>query len=139
MGFFSIVCNFDMQKLTVADSWHVFEGEVDECSRRKKLSKRPVCYVKKHTMSISSNVLAYVYYGGASSNKRYAYTVEGSYANRSCKVLDESRRVVAEIKRKEAAIGGVSFGVEVFLLIVHPSFDAAFAMALVLLLDQMFS
>lgn len=83
------------------------------------------------------NILAYVYYGA--SNKRYAYTVEGSYANRSCKVFDESRRVVAEIKRKEAAIGGISFGVEVFMLIVQPGFDPAFAMALVLLLDQMFS
>lgn len=35
--------------------------------------------------------------------------------------------------------GGVSFGLEVFILIIHPGFDPAFAMAVVLLLDQMFS
>lgn len=69
--------------------------------------------------------------------------IEGSYAQRSCKVFDESRRVVAEIKKKEAMIGGsgrlgVSFGLEVFVLIVRPSFDPGFAMAIVLLLDQMF-
>lgn len=76
--------------------------------------------------------------------------VEGSYANRSCKVIDqESRRVVAEIRKKERIKmggrggggegGGVSFGLEVFILIIHPGFDPAFAMAVVLLLDQMFS
>lgn len=65
--------------------------------------------------------------------------IEGSYTHRSCKVLDESRTVVAEIKRKEDIKGGVSFGLEVFLLVVQPGFDPGFAMALVLLLDQMFS
>lgn len=65
--------------------------------------------------------------------------IEGSYARRSCKVLDESRKVVAEIKRKEASKGGVSFGHEVFVLVVQPGSDPGFAMALVLLLDQMCS
>lgn len=83
------------------------------------------------------NVLAYAFRG--SSDKGYAYVLEGSYADRSCKVLDKSRRVVAEIKRKEASKGGVSFGLEVFVLEVQPGFDPGFAMALVLLLDQMFA
>ncbi|KAK8703252.1 hypothetical protein V6N13_021574 [Hibiscus sabdariffa] len=55
------------------------------------------------------------------------------------RVFDETKRVVAEIKRKDAIIGGVSFGAEVFMLIVEAGFDPGFAMALVLLLDQMFS
>ena len=82
-------------------------------------------------------MLAYVY--RRSSDKRYAYIIEGSYSHRSCKVLDETKRVVAEIRRKDAIIGGISFGLEVFLLIVQTGFDPGFAMALVLLLDQMFS
>jgi len=78
-----------------------------------------------------------VYRGGEDKS---AYVVEGSYAERSCKVWNESRRVVvAEIKRKEASKGGVSFGLEVFLLVVHPGFDPGFAMDLVLVLDQMFA
>ncbi|KAH7550211.1 hypothetical protein ACOSP7_024575 [Xanthoceras sorbifolium] len=132
------------KKLTMVDSWHVYVGEGDDhenCSRTTtELSKtRPIYCVKKHISILQSDpsVLAYVRYG--SSSKRFAYTVEGSYVNRSCKVLDESRRVVAEIKRKEAAKKGVSFGVDVFILVVEPGFDPGFAMALVLLLDQMFS
>ena len=82
-------------------------------------------------------MLAYVFLGN--SDKRYAYRIEGSYPNRSCKVLDSSRRVVAEIKRKEAMNEGASFGLEVFLLVVCPGFDSGFAMTLILLLDQMFS
>lgn len=90
------------------------------------------------------NVLAYVYRGNNNINncdKRHSYAVEGSYANRTCKVLDESKRIVAEIKKKEAVVGSadVSFGLEVFLLIVRPGFDSGFAMSLILLLDQMFS
>lgn len=131
---------FDLQKLTIVDSWLVYEGDVDEeCGGRDKLSKRPICSVKKQMgiLQANRNVLAHVY--REASNKRHAYAVEGSYAHRSCKVVDESRRVVAEIKRKEATILGISFGVEVFVLMVQPGFDPGFAMALVLLLDQMFS
>lgn len=83
-------------------------------------------------------MLAQVYCG-----TRHAYTIEGSYAQRSCKIYDESRRLVAEIKKKEAMIGGsgrldVSYGLEVFLLIIRPGFDPGFVMAIVVLLDQMF-
>ncbi|KAJ0048871.1 hypothetical protein Pint_15082 [Pistacia integerrima] len=127
------------KKLTTVDSWLVYEGDVDEECGRDKLSKRPIYSVKKQMSILQAkrNVLAHVY--REASNKRYAYAVEGSYAHRSCKVVDESRRVVAEIKRKEATIVGISFGVEVFVLTVQPGFDPGFAMALVLLLDQMFS
>lgn len=83
-----------------------------------------------------SNVLARVYCGP--SDMKSAYTIEGSYVRRSCRVLDESKQVVAEIRRKETMNGGVSFGLEVFLLIVRPGFSPSFSMAIVLILDQMF-
>lgn len=90
-------------------------------------------------LNANPNILAHVYREASGSRKRRAYVIEGSYTHRSCKVLDEcSRNVVAEIKRKEANVGGVSYGVEVFHLIVHPGFHPGFAMALVILLDQMF-
>ncbi|KAI4315477.1 hypothetical protein L6164_028279 [Bauhinia variegata] len=128
-----------MQKLGVVDSWVVYEGEVMKGKHGTR--KNPICCVRKHTNMLkllgnpNPNVKAYVYNGG--SDKRYAYAIEGSYAQRMCKVLDETRRVVAEIKRKEALREHVSFGIEIFHLVVHPGFDPAFAMALVLLLDQM--
>ncbi|CAL5356192.1 hypothetical protein CsSME_00045074 [Camellia sinensis var. sinensis] len=122
------------KKLRLVDNWLVFEGEVGGYSQKK-----PICCVRKHINILQSNfnVIAQVHCGP--SNKKCAYVIEGSYAHRSCRVLDESRRVVAEIKRKEAMNGGVSFGLEVFLLIVRPGFNPSFAMAIVLLLDQMFS
>lgn len=52
-------------------------------------------------------------------------------------MYDDKRRRVAEIKRKEA-VAGVAFGGDVFRLVVQPEIDSSVAMALVVLLDQMF-
>ncbi|KAF2313368.1 hypothetical protein GH714_010582 [Hevea brasiliensis] len=135
----SILTMHRRKKLGLGDGWLVFEGETSGCCSRKKLSKKPIWSVKKNIniLQTNQNVLAYVFRGN--TEKRHSYVIEGSYTQRSCKVVDETRRVVAEIKRKEAISGGVSFGVEVFVLVVQPWFDPGFAMALVLLLDQMFS
>ncbi|KAI9108470.1 hypothetical protein K1719_020661 [Acacia pycnantha] len=122
------------RKLGLGDCWLVFDGEVGIGS-----TESPILCVRKHVNILqgnTNNVLAYVYRG--TSDKRHTFSVEGSYTHRTCKVLDESKEVVAEIKRKEANSKGVSFGIDVFQLIVQPGFDAGFAMALVLLLDQMF-
>lgn len=137
------------KQLGLVDNWFIFEGEVDEYSssnnnKKKTTEKKPIYVVRKNMNILQGNfnVLAYVYRGNNICDKRHSsYVVEGSYANRACKVLDESKRIVAEIKKKEAMVGSadVSFGLEVFLLIVHPGFDSGFAMSLILLLDQMFS
>lgn len=134
-----------MQKLLARpDDWLVYEGEVGDDGpsyKSGKLSrKKPICCVRRRVgvLSAASNAIAYVC--RAAPSKAREYVIEGSYANRSCKVLEEStRNVVAEIKRKEAGVGRGSFGTEVFVLVVQPGFDCGFAMALVLLLDQMFS
>ncbi|KAL3844543.1 hypothetical protein ACJIZ3_001946 [Penstemon smallii] len=132
--------------------WLIYEGEVDKCCKkgRNYSVKKPIFCVRKklNIMGRSSTKLrvnAYVYDKILDRRKRYRHTyiIEGSYAHRSCKILDESRSVVAEIKRKEATtagLGGVSFGLDVFHLIVCKlGVDSRFAMAVVLLLDQMFS
>ncbi|XP_008775027.1 protein LURP-one-related 5-like [Phoenix dactylifera] len=74
------------------------------------------------------------------------YRIEGSFAQRCCRVLHEGRGgggerggvevVVAEIKRKVDACAHVVLGRDVFRLCLRPRFDAAFAMGLVLVLDQ---
>ncbi|KAK3429355.1 hypothetical protein EUGRSUZ_E00784 [Eucalyptus grandis] len=127
------------------DDWLVYEGEAGDddgpsYKSGKRSRKKPICCVRRRVgvLRAASGAIAYVC--RATPAKAREYVIEGSYANRSCKVLEASSRdVVAEIKRKEASLGGGSFGTEVFVLVVRPGFDCSFAMALVLLLDQMFS
>lgn len=82
----------------------------------------------------SKSVLAHV----RERNNASVYEIEGSYGQRCCAVYDEKRRRVAEIKRKEAAVRGVAFGKDIFSLVVQPGFDTAVAMAIVILLEQMY-
>ncbi|KAJ4979544.1 hypothetical protein NE237_010324 [Protea cynaroides] len=137
----------------VADTWLVYDGET---------TANPRFSVKKKQGSLSnSKSLAHVSPGcggnqgqgnggrgsgsgsgnGKSSSddekKKLIYEIEGSYAQRCCLIYDESRRCVAEMRPKEA-VAGVCFGVDVFRLIVQPELDPTVAMALVILLDQMF-
>ncbi|CAL0332004.1 unnamed protein product [Lupinus luteus] len=142
----SLISIHRRRKLGLVDNWFIYEGEVGN-QRRRKMSnsckssetESPICCVKKHVNILQgnpNNVQAYVY---RSDKQCVAFTIEGSYVHRTCKVLDECKRVVAEIKKKEANTKHVSFGMDIFQLVVQPGFDPAFAMALVLLLDQMFS
>ncbi|GMH09364.1 hypothetical protein Nepgr_011205 [Nepenthes gracilis] len=134
------------KKLNLLGDWLVYEGEdhVDDNEKRsssstKKKQQQPICCVKKHVNILHAvpSVLADVFLGR--EDKRPAYVIEGSYLKRSCKVIDKWRNIAAEIRQKETTNGSASFGSEVFQLIVRPGFDAALSMAMVLLLDQMFS
>lgn len=134
------------KKLRIVDNnWFIYEGEVlgdHDYKTSSSLRKKPIFCVKKQMKILNSNinVLAHVYYHGTSSDKTYSYIIEGSYANRTCKMLDaKSRNVVAEIRKKQAVTCGATFGLEVFDLVVMQGFDSGFAMAMVVLLDQMFS
>lgn len=64
------------------------------------------------------------------------YQIEGSFLQRSCTIFDAEKKLVAEIKRKVDASTHTMLGKDVFALCVKPGFDAAFAMGLVLVLDQ---
>lgn len=64
------------------------------------------------------------------------YHIEGSFAQRCCTMYDTTREVMAEIRRKVDASSNVVLGKDVFSLLIKPGFDAAFAMGLVLVLDQ---
>lgn len=121
--------SFLAQKLSLGDHWLIYDGET---------ATNPQFAVKKHVNLIGSRSLVHVTAccpGAAKSC--LSYEVEGSYSRRCCAVYDDQRRQLAQIKRKEAA-AGVALGADVFSLIVEPGFDAAFAMAVVILLDQMF-
>ncbi|XP_074581707.1 protein LURP-one-related 8-like [Curcuma longa] len=119
------------KKLSLGATWLIFDGEdtVD-----------PVYSVKRQVSLRHGGALAHmkprrlqgrVGVGGG------GYEIKGSYARRSCRVYDEGRRAVAEVRRKEPA-GGAALGGDVFRLVVESDFDACLAMAVVILLDQMF-
>ncbi|KAF5787107.1 putative tubby-like protein [Helianthus annuus] len=64
------------------------------------------------------------------------YQIEGQFANRNCTIYDSAKETMAEIRRKVDATTNVTLGKDVFLLTLKPGFDGAFAMGLVLVLDQ---
>lgn len=64
------------------------------------------------------------------------YQIEGTFGQRCCTIFNAGKESVAEIRRKVDASTNVVLGAEVFSLTLKPGFDAAFAMGLVLALDQ---
>ncbi|XP_020593466.1 protein LURP-one-related 8-like [Phalaenopsis equestris] len=112
------------KKLSLGKHWEIYDGEE---------SVNPRFLVRKHVNFLQLKSMAHV----TSSDGGLVYEIEGSYTQRSCAVYDERRIAVAEIRRKEE-VSGVDFGLDVFRLIVQPGFDAAVAMAFVVLLEEMF-
>ncbi|EOA27927.1 hypothetical protein CARUB_v10024098mg [Capsella rubella] len=115
------------KKLSFGDCWMVYDGET---------ARDPILTARKNVNIISNRrSLAWV-----STKKTVLYEIEGSYGQRSCKIVDERRnkKKTAEIKRKETMIGGVAFGKDVFKLIVESEMEPRVAMALTIILDQMF-
>jgi uncharacterized protein YxjI len=123
------------KRLSFGDNWLVFDGET---------AVNPRFSARKLVSLMNSKTIAQVSAGsisgaGSSSSpkKNVMFEVEGSYAQRNVVIYDQKRRRVAEIKKKESA-NGVAFGLDVFRLVVQPELDPTIAMALVVLLDQMF-
>ncbi|KAI3892088.1 hypothetical protein MKW92_048148 [Papaver armeniacum] len=114
------------KKLSLTDNWMVFDGET---------SVNPRFLVKKPVNFLTTKDLAHVI--SCQGNKELLYEIIGSYAQRCVAVYDSEKRLVAEVQRKEAK-EGVSYGGDVFKLIVQPELDHAVAMALVILMEQMF-
>ncbi|KAD3338142.1 hypothetical protein R6Q59_027124 [Mikania micrantha] len=112
------------KRLSLLDNWIVYDGES---------AVNPLFTVTKNMNLLNTKSLARV----GSKTKKAIYDIEGSYTQRCCFVYDDKRRCVAEIKRKES-VKGVTFGGDVFRLFVQPEIDPTVAMALVVVLDQMF-
>ncbi|KAG6537227.1 protein LURP-one-related 8-like [Zingiber officinale] len=117
------------KRLSLGDQWLIYNAEE---------TINPQFTVKKnHARLLHSKTLAHATPCASGSNSRLGYNVEGTYSRRSCAFFDDERRQLAEIKRKESA-QGVALGLDVFWLIIEPGLDASFAMAMVILLEQMF-
>ncbi|KAG6526700.1 protein LURP-one-related 5-like [Zingiber officinale] len=110
--------------------WEAFLGERQE-------GQRPLFTVRRSSI-FGSDRSGFVV--EADSN---GYRIEGCFAKRCCRVIYEGcsgggggAAVVAEIKRKVDTLSHVMFGRDVFSLCLHPHCDSAFAMGLVVVLDQ---
>ncbi|KAJ8774738.1 hypothetical protein K2173_017184 [Erythroxylum novogranatense] len=104
--------------------WEGYTGERTE-------GKKPIFSVRRSSIIGRCSVTVEVY--GTPGEE---YSIEGSYANRSCMILNAEKESVAEIRRKVDASTNVVLGKDVFSLCLKPGFDGAFAMGLVLILDQ---
>ncbi|KAL2516598.1 Protein LURP-one-related 12 [Forsythia ovata] len=104
--------------------WEGFIGERME-------GKKPLFSVRRSSIIGRSSVTVEV-----SSIPYEEYQIEGSFANRSCTFFNSEKEPVAEIRRKVDASANVVLGKDVFSFSIKPGFDGAFAMGLVLVLDQ---
>eukprot|EP00268_Persea_americana_P047787 TRINITY_DN50060_c0_g1_i1.p1 TRINITY_DN50060_c0_g1~~TRINITY_DN50060_c0_g1_i1.p1 ORF type:complete len:217 (+),score=34.15 TRINITY_DN50060_c0_g1_i1:266-916(+) len=106
--------------------WEGFLGE-------KMDGQKPIFSVRRSSIIGRSSVTVEVYKGPDGPKE---FQIEGSFSNRCCTVYSSDRETVAEIKRKVAPPANVVLGKDVFCLCLKPGFDGAFAMGLVLVLDQ---
>ncbi|KAG2289877.1 hypothetical protein Bca52824_049481 [Brassica carinata] len=104
------------KRLSLGDCWMVYDGE----------TRRDPIFTAKKNVGIMTNKKSLV---SVSSKKTVLYEIEGSYSQRSCKILDE---------RRNKEDNGVAFGKDVFKLIVEPEMEPRVAMALTIILDQMY-
>ncbi|XP_010537995.1 PREDICTED: protein LURP-one-related 5 [Tarenaya hassleriana] len=106
-----------------------WEGYMGERSNGQK----PIFSVRRSSVIGRCGATVEVY----GSDRCGMYQIEGDFCQRSCAVVETlTRRTVAEIRRKVDASTNVLLGKDVFSLSVKAGFDGAFAMGLVLVLDQ---
>ncbi|GFP88963.1 protein lurp-one-related 12 [Phtheirospermum japonicum] len=103
--------------------WEGFVGEGTD-------GKKPLFSVRRSSILGRSSMTVEVY------NPVEEYQIEGSFACRNCTILNAEKEAVAEIRRKVDVTANVVLGKDVFVLALKPGFDGAFAMGLVLVLDQ---
>ncbi|KAK3004934.1 hypothetical protein RJ639_017978 [Escallonia herrerae] len=106
---------------------HRWEGFLGEKTERQK----PIFSVRRSSIIGRSRVTVEM-----CENPGEEYQIEGSFAQRCCTIFNAGKEAVAEIRRKVDASTNVVLGKDVFSLSLKPGFDGAFAMGLVLLLDQ---
>ncbi|KAJ8553623.1 hypothetical protein K7X08_024301 [Anisodus acutangulus] len=104
--------------------WEGYLGEREE-------GEKPIFSVRRSSIIGRSNVTVELY-----SNPTEEYQIEGSFAQRNCTFFNADKVSMAEIRRKVDAYANVVLGKDAFSLSVKPGFDSAFAMGLVLVLDQ---
>ncbi|KAF4372346.1 hypothetical protein CsatB_012947 [Cannabis sativa] len=104
--------------------WEGYLGERSE-------GQKPIFSVRRSSIIGRSSVVVEVM-----GNPEEEYQIEGSFGQRNCTIFNAAKESVAEIKRKVDTSTNVVLAKDVFSLCLKPGFDGAFAMGLVLILDQ---
>ena len=123
---FVLVYLGELQRPSLHQRWEGFLGERVE-------GQKPIFSVRRSSMIGRSGLTVDMY-----NNSGEEYHIEGSYAQRCCTFFNAEKESVAEIRRKVDASANVMLGKDVFSLSLRPGFDGAFAMGLVLVLDQIY-
>ncbi|KAK2974411.1 hypothetical protein RJ640_021267 [Escallonia rubra] len=113
-----------LQRPSLHQRWEGFLGEKTE-------GQKPIFSVRRSSIIGRSSVTVEM-----CGNPGEEYQIEGSFAQRCCTIFNAGKEAVAEIRRKVDASTNVVLGKDVFTLSLKPGFDGAFAMGLVLVLDQ---
>lgn len=98
----------------------------------RREGQKPIFSVRRSSIIGRSSVTVEMYEERAGEE----YQIEGNFGQRSCTIYNASKEWMAQIKRKVDASTHVLLGKDVFVLCLKAGFDAAFAMGLVLVLDQ---
>ncbi|KAK4481883.1 hypothetical protein RD792_012794 [Penstemon davidsonii] len=104
--------------------WEGYIGEGND-------GQKPLFSVRRSSMIGRSSITADVY-----TDPEQEYQIDGSFICQNCTIFNSDKGTVAEIRRKVDGNTNMVLGKDVFLLSVKPGFDSAFAMGLVLVLDQ---
>ncbi|XP_047314686.1 protein LURP-one-related 5-like [Impatiens glandulifera] len=127
---------FLKQRPSLHQRWEGYKGE----GKIKK--KKPIFSVRRSSIiGRSSGVTVEVYGdedGDSTSPAAEEYQIDGSFRQRYCTIMNSEKEMVAEIRRKVDSSTKVLLGKDVFSLCLRPGFDAAFAMGMVLVLDQIY-
>lgn len=119
-------CVNNEQRPSLHQRWEGFLGERAE-------GQKPIFSVRRSSMIGRSGLTVDMY-----DNPGEEYQIEGSFAQRNCTIMNSEKESMAEIRRKVDASANVILGKDVFWLSLKPGFDGAFAMGLVLVLDQIY-
>lgn len=115
-----------LQRPSLHQRWEGFVGERSE-------GQKPIFSVKRSSIIGRCGMIVEML-----NNPGEEYQIEGNFGQRSCKILNARKESMGEIKRKVDASRKAVLGKDVFLLSLKPGFDGAFAMGLVLVIDQIY-
>ncbi|KAI3712059.1 hypothetical protein L1987_70608 [Smallanthus sonchifolius] len=117
--------------LTVRRKWPSLHQRWEGFLGERREGEKPIFSVRRSSIIGRSNMTVELF-----TDPTEEYQIEGQFAHRNCTIYDSGKVTKAEIRRKVDASTNVTLGKDVFLLTLKPGFDGAFAMGLVLVLDQ---
>eukprot|EP00253_Pinus_taeda_P002685 PITA_02685 len=123
------------KRLSLWNEWQGFLGEPRDAQKPLFIMRRAPSVLI--SLKRSTGVCVRSSAKSKKNNKpHFVYRVEGCYAKRSFTLLNRFNEAVAEVNPKKVR-SDIRLGQDVFNLTVLPGYSQAFALALIIILDQM--